>query len=548
TLNDETSVEEGASYIADYVDFTVASQATAHTDFMAGLYPVKVQFVLDEDGDVTIGVRGSATELWNIFGEINLTYYGTEGFPEEEEESLGITETIHECEAEFDHWSLSGNTGAESFQRNTWSTEADASGMVTPFVEYWVYGTTLTDATISHTQLTDLEAGTYHISIDARIFAEDSSVTAISEGTTFNANGESVDLTTGTPSSYNDQTEVYGTYTLTCEIGEEGTLDINFNISNANYNWIAFKNLTVSHELTEWPEVEAVEGMMNAEVAEAQAAAIEAYNAEQTIENYEAVKAAIAAAKASVSYYADITTIVENLDEDGATAWAATESGVAYEALTLTDEDVTADLVVAQKAQTTAGSDMTLTAENGEWAAAQGDGPSACPSRDTATETYNGSLDYEEGDVLSCTISGLQAGTYEISFYAQANAANIEGLTSGDGIAQVYANDATEDITVGTATTCEYTDADVYTLTATVGSDGTLEFGVQNITEGGNWVTAEVISMTLVAISDGEETGINAAEATDAENEGIYTIDGIRVSNMKRPGIYIQNGKKILVK
>ncbi|MCD8302902.1 MAG: hypothetical protein LUC44_07805 [Prevotellaceae bacterium] len=45
-----------------------------------------------------------------------------------------------------------------------------------------------------------------------------------------------------------------------------------------------------------------------------------------------------------------------------------------------------------------------------------------------------------------------------------------------------------------------------------------------------------------------EETGINAAEAAEVENGAIYTIQGIRISGMSQPGIYIQNGKKILVK
>ncbi|MCD8301580.1 MAG: hypothetical protein LUC44_01025 [Prevotellaceae bacterium] len=69
-------------YSAEGESVTGQSMATAYTDFLAGLYPVSVQFVLDEAGDVTIGVRGNSADLWNIFGEINLTYYGTAGFPE----------------------------------------------------------------------------------------------------------------------------------------------------------------------------------------------------------------------------------------------------------------------------------------------------------------------------------------------------------------------------------------------------------------------------------------------------------------------------------
>ncbi|MCD8301646.1 MAG: hypothetical protein LUC44_01355, partial [Prevotellaceae bacterium] len=245
---------------------------------------------------------------------------------------------------------------------------------------------------------------------------------------------------------------------------------------------------------------------------------------------------------------ASITAVVDALDEAGLTAWQSTEDSHAYGAKQLTDEDVTPSLVKAQRAQQAAGSDLSLVAKyDGTWAAAQGNGPASCPSRGTATETYNND-NYSEGGVLSCTISSLQAGTYEISFYAQANAANVSGVNSGDNIAQVYANAATQDITVGTATTCEYSDDDIYTLTATVDAEGILEFGMRNTASGGNWYTAEAISITLIGLSDGTADGISSAAATKVEGGAVYSIQGIRVSGMSQPGVYIRNGKKFVVK
>ncbi len=47
----------------------------------------------------------------------------------------------------------------------------------------------------------------------------------------------------------------------------------------------------------------------------------------------------------------------------------------------------------------------------------------------------------------------------------------------------------------------------------------------------------------------GDTTGISSVEANDgAKVSGIYTIQGVRVSDMSQPGIYIVDGRKILVK
>ncbi len=490
---------------------------------------------------------GSGTTGWVWAGSVSGQDAMWKLVPVSDEEADYIINGFsHSCEAEFSDWSVSGNSGSELFQRNTWSTEEDDSGMKTPFVEYWVSGTMLSDATISHVQLTGLPVGTYKVSIDARMFAE-TAVDAINEGTTFNVNGESVDLTSGTAATYGTETEVYGSYSLLCDVDSEGTLDISFNVSNANYNWLSWKNLSVE-TFEDMPELTAAEGLMNGSVLAAQTAALSAYASNATAHNYNLALAAIAAAEKSVAYYACITAVVDALDEAGLTVWQNTEDSHAYGAKQLTDEDVTPSLVVAQRAQQAAGSDLSLVAKyDGTWAATQGNGPASCPSRGTATETYN-TAGYSEGGVLSCTISSLQAGTYEISFYAQANAANVTGVNSGENIAQVYANGATQDISVGTATTCEYSDDDIYTLTATVDSEGILEFGMRNTASGGNWYTAEALSLTLIGLYDGTEDGISSAVATNVDGGAIYTIQGIRVSDMNQPGVYIQNGKKFVVK
>ncbi len=46
----------------------------------------------------------------------------------------------------------------------------------------------------------------------------------------------------------------------------------------------------------------------------------------------------------------------------------------------------------------------------------------------------------------------------------------------------------------------------------------------------------------------GDTTGISSLSPDYGENDAIYTIQGVRVSSMNKPGIYIVGGKKVLVK
>ncbi len=218
------------------------TMAEAYAEFLNGQHsidPITIQ-TTEENKEVTIGFKGEDTSLWNIFGELELLYYGTEApaLPD------------HECTADIDHWTISGNTNGD-FHLNDWSTEDDESGMVVPFLEYWVWSGegNLSAATISHETITGLTPGVYTVSMDIRIFSEAGN--EIGEGTTFNANNASEDIVSGsdgTSDVYGTETEEYGTYTLTCIVYDDGTLDISIVIpEGVEYNWIAFKNLSVTY-------------------------------------------------------------------------------------------------------------------------------------------------------------------------------------------------------------------------------------------------------------------------------------------------------------
>jgi len=142
--------------------------------------------------------------------------------------------------------------GGNTFHTNTWSTENDESGLKVPFIEDWVGGgKTLADATISHVTVEGLPAGKYAVSGFIRAFAE-THEDVTPTGACIFANGiDGEDVSTGTfavfVGSQSNSGEVYGTYTVRCEVGDDGQLTFGIKVKDANefFDWIAFKNFTV---------------------------------------------------------------------------------------------------------------------------------------------------------------------------------------------------------------------------------------------------------------------------------------------------------------
>lgn len=117
-------------------------------------------------------------------------------------------------------------------------------------------------------------------------------------------------------------------------------------------SWLAFDNFRLTY-LGGLPDVEAVTGKMNATVEAAQTAAIEAYEANKTVANYNAASAAIAAAQASKDAYTtgksaldkveDILANTNVYTDDAYTTFsgAYTTAAAKYEAGTWTNEEAT---------------------------------------------------------------------------------------------------------------------------------------------------------------------------------------------------------------
>ncbi len=271
---------------------------------------------------------------------------------------------------------------------------------------------------------------------------------------------------------------------------------------------------------------------------------------------YEAAIAAIDAVVAKATPYAPLAAVLAQGEAVKANVPAENEAiatydaaiadvKAAYDAVSVTDFNaavatIKAALLPLAKAQTANNSDMTIVVENATWTCDQGNGPNPYS---TGTETYVDHLPGGvAGKVMYQRIEGLPMGNYEVSFYATANSCWI-GSASGDGISQVFANEATLDIPVIAQTGCTPTDY-LRTLTAIVGEDGVLEYGIQNVADGGNWFVAQVKSLTLVkAFADLNDLYYEKALPTieDGQTYRVFTEVGENKFYLKADGYLTAN-------
>lgn len=88
------------------------------------------------------------------------------------------------------------------------------------------------------------------------------------------------------------------------------------------------------------------------------------------------------------------------------------------------------------------------------------------------------------------------------------------------------------------ATTLNPTDEKVYDRLEGISTDDNTVFGAKEY----------MVNLFFEGSDDDTTTGIRAINHPIADNEGYYTLQGIRVNKPVRAGIYIHNGKKIIVK
>ncbi|MBR1521972.1 MAG: hypothetical protein IJ635_12170 [Bacteroidaceae bacterium] len=142
----------------------------------------------------------------------------------------------------------------------------------------------------------------------------------------------------------------------------------------------------------------------------------------------------------------------------------------------------------------------------------------------TSYERYSASGSIDEGDVLTQTLEGLKNGTYEVKLELAASYTAGRGFEcpTGNGLAVAFANETERNLAVVDRTWVSDGEQKVITLTAVV-TDGTLKYGIKNITAAGNWYVANVLSLVYTS-EEAEEATTYTIEIAEAEN-GTVTTD-----------------------
>lgn len=143
--------------------------------------------------------------------------------------------------------------GADNFHLNTWSPKAD-NDLENPYLEDWKASGSgsLADATMS-AKVTGLTPGKYKVAADFSVNRESDNVTPTGGAYIF-ANDAQTQLTAGETltSKHNG---IFGNYEVEVEVGEDGVLTYGVIVKDADYNWIAFKNFTLTLVEVAAPEV-----------------------------------------------------------------------------------------------------------------------------------------------------------------------------------------------------------------------------------------------------------------------------------------------------
>lgn len=275
-----------------------------------------------------------------------------------------------------------------------------------------------------------------------------------------------------------------GWYTVRVAIDADGSIKFGASCTLTSSTWICMDGFKLSLVSAGLPDVVAATGKMNAEVATAQTTAIETYNANKTIANYNAAVAAINDAQASVDAYTAANTAITKANtikeahNFASTTAAETFAAAIAEIQNNYDENaLTTD--AANAAGTTLGTVVTAWHGNNNAAAvvylrdgfALGDflDDPALHVNTWSTEGDNDgsgfSVPFYESwtsnanslpkSSISGTITDLPNGLYNVSAWVRVNAKNEVTATDATGITMDVnggeATDVTEGEQVGTS-------------------------------------------------------------------------------------------------
>ncbi len=302
----------------------------------------------------------------------------------------------------------------------------------------------LSDGTLTHDPIV-LPAGLYQISATGQVQEQKNGVTG--GGYFLYANSEKVEI--GAPARYS-------TYVI---VEDKAELVIKFALEGCTGNWISCDDVQLTYAGSDFPAYTLADGKMNADVAAAQTAAETTFTSNKTVDNYNALLTAIAAAEASIKAYAPMTAAVDKIDAALAAATSATESTDAYNTVkaaytdaTIADADIMTQVAAAYdavipviKSQTAANADFTLAIQNHSFEYGNMTGWTAAASsdtgvRETSNATYaatgsDGSYLFNtwwQGVPLTQALEGLPTGEYTLTASVASDGATIYLLANGE--------------------------------------------------------------------------------------------------------------------
>lgn len=166
-------------------------------------------------------------------------------------------------------------------------------------------------------------------------------------------------------------------------------------------------------------------------------------------------------------------------------------------------------------------------------------------------QRYNGAAEvwHSENFDISQTITGLPDGEYTVT----CQMANGEGSNTG----YLYATSGSETQQAVVTQSCKGSDFDIQRnkmqsnvnyglLSVTIPvTDGSLTLGIKEPSKGNTWLVFDNFTLTYKGSSS---DGIQEIVNRQSNNSQCYDLQGRRVNGIAKRGIYIINGKKILMK
>ena len=503
-----------------------------------------------ENGSLTVSMSQTNDNEWIVYGQMKL-------FKLSETEYNNAIALQSVIEAKNDIWNdgWENQGGMYRLARERYNTSAYTEGKV-------IYKT-----------IEGLPSGEYDVTLHAK-----TNVAWITAATGNNiaeiyANDAKVAIPVEGMTGYNP-TDAYNYTIQGAYVTTDGKLEVGIRNLATGGNWYVVNLLDITYKGTletslalakaDANTAAASTKPMNSAVKTALNMAIANYGTKAYSEytNVTDLRAAISAlntatlyANTSIAKYEEAKAILDaasSMDASGQAAYAATDAvkavQTAYTNGTLDAVNVEqktaceAALVLAAKAQTTAGSDMTLAISNWDfrncannnfpgWTIEAPNGGNTWANGDTRVEYWigsaaNGKFDYSQ------TVTGLPAGKYSLTA-SMWNSSNGVSDATPNGNAGVYGTSGSNTVFKGVTVDSDNANLGTYTTDNLIVANGTLRLGVKNngtmsarwfgidwikLTYVGGDVTADDVAALVATIPEGAMNATVQSNLTAAKN------------------------------